>query len=173
MLKPQDVLTACKLFSAELARREWTYNMLAAELGLSAGEAHNSVDRCRASGLLLPAREVSRSNLRTLLVAAVPRIFYAEPKLGAVGLGVPTSVHAGVLREAFSRSTTVAVVWPCDDGTKKGECLEPIYRTVPHAARRDPVVYELMALADVMRIGRSEDRQRAADLVDARLFGKR
>jgi len=172
MLKPQDVLTACKLFSVELARKEWTYHLLATELGLSAGEAHNSVDRCRVSGLLMPAREVSRANLRALLVEAVPRIFYAQPKLGAVGLGVPTSVHADGLREIFPRSS-VAVVWPCEDGTRRGECLAPIYKTAPHAARRDPVVYDLLALADVMRIGRPEDRQRAADLVDSRLFGKR
>jgi len=170
-LRAQDVVVACKLHSLSASRRDWTYLSLASEVGLSAGEAHNAVDRCRCSGLLLPSREISGTALRDLLVTAVPRIFYATR--GSVARGVPTATHAFPLKGRFDGRGTL-LVWPSEDGiTRLGESLLPIYPSVPAAARRDPVVHELLALADVMRIGSDLEKVTATRLLDERLLGAR
>jgi hypothetical protein len=172
-LKEYDVLVACKLYAHELSRREWTYYDLSQQLGLSASSAHEAVDRCRCSGLLLPSREVSRKHLRDLLVVAVPRIFYATR--GSLASGMPTSVHAAPIRGRFNpgRGDRVAV-WPLGEGEpgRAGEAVVPLYPSAPMAAARDAVLYELLALVDVLRVGGPSERERAVELLDERL-GKR
>ena len=175
-LRAHDVLMTCKLFSLAEAQRSWTYAVLATELELSVGEAHNSLQRCRESGLLLPSREVSRENLRDLLSVVVPRVFIAAR--GGIGRGMPTSIYAAPLASHFSFSKhALPLVWPAveDQETegRRGDSLLPICPSVPEAARRDVVVYELLALADVFRVGSAVDRERAGDLLALRLLGQR
>jgi hypothetical protein len=168
-LRPQDVLVACKLFSLAEGRRQWTYFHLSTELGLSVGEAHNSADRCREAGLLLPSREVSRDHLRDLLVVVVPRVYTASR--GGIARGLPTSIYAPPLAGRFAvAKNALPLVWPGEDG-RRGETILPIYPTVPEAARRDVVVHELLALADVLRVGDEAERERATELAGERLFG--
>jgi hypothetical protein len=168
-LRAQDVLVACKLHALAVARRDWTYLSLSGEVFMSVGEAHNSVDRCRCSGLFLPSREVSLPQLRDLLLVAIPRIFYATR--GSATRGLPTSVHAAPLRGRFDVARgSLPVVWPSEDGPRSGESLRPIYPSVPAACRRDPLVHELLALADVMRVGSVAERERAVELLDERLL---
>jgi hypothetical protein len=176
-LRAQDVLVACKLFSLAEARRDWTYSVMAGELGLSAGETHNAVDRCRCAGLLLPSREISSTLLRDLLVVAVPRIFYAIR--GGIVTGMPTSVHATSLKGRFNVARGVRlVVWPGGDAgspvpNRSGEAVAPIYPSVPGAARRDVVIYELLALVDVLRVGSATEQERAVQCLDERLLAAR
>lgn len=171
-IRAQDVLVACKLFSLGLSRSEWTYSRLAEELGLSAGEAHNSVDRCRQGGLLLPSREISRPNLRDLLVIAVPRIFYAQR--GGIARGLPTGTAAAPVRSRFEvPKGSLPLVWqnPGDVG-RRGESIAPVYPTAEHASSIDAVVYELLALVDVLRAGAEAERARAVECLDERLLGR-
>jgi len=175
-LRAHDVLMTCKLFSLAEAQRSWTYAVLATELELSVGEAHNSLQRCRESGLLLPSREVSRENLRDLLSVVVPRVFIAAR--GGIGRGMTTSIYAAPLTGHFSFSkNALPLVWPAVEGQgtegRRGDSLLPICPSVPEAARRDVVVYELLALADVFRVGSAVDRERAGDLLALRLLGQR
>lgn len=170
-LRAHDVLMACKLFSLAEAGRSFTYSLLASELGLSVGEAHNSADRCRESGLLLPSREVSRENLRDLLCVVVPRVYIAAR--GGVGRGLPTSVHAAPLAPHFPvAKNALPLVWPDEQG-RRGEVLLPICSFVPGAARRDAVVHELLALADVFRVGSAPDQSLASELLAERLLGRK
>ena len=174
-LRAHDVLMACKLFSLAEARRTWTYSLLAVELDLSVGETHNSVDRCRESGLLLPSREISRDSLRDLLAVAVPRVFIAAR--GGVGRGLPTSVHAAPLARHFGvAKNALPLVWPDGDqlsaGSRRGEALLPICPSAPAASRLDVVVHELLALADVFRVGCASEQERANELLAERVFGR-
>ena len=41
--------------------------------------------------------------------------------------------------------------------------LEPLYKTVPIAARRDPRLYEILALLDALRDGRARERRLAEE----------
>jgi len=46
-------------------------------------------------------------------------------------------------------------VWPWPDGDTRGIALEPLDKTAPIAALRDPVLYEFLALVDAIRDGRA------------------
>ena len=60
-------------------------------------------------------------------------------------------------------------MWPDAEGTVRGEGLRPLYRSVPGAARRDPGLYELLALVDAIRSGRARERKIAVAELEARL----
>jgi len=173
-LRPQDVLVACKIFSLGVSRSEWTFAGLGREVGISTGEAHNSVERCRGSGLLGAGGTIVRRALRDLLVVGAPQIFYASR--GGISRGMPTSVWAPPLDGMFELggAERLPAVWPLSDDSEdgaRGEAVDPIYPSAPEAAR-DPIVYELLALLDVIRIGGPGERKRATGLVERRLIEK-
>lgn len=144
-LRPQDVLLACRLYSLERSRLEWTYANLAVDVGLSTGESHNAADRCRKARVLAPSGHIDRPILRDLLTVVVPLVYI--PTWGPVEKGMPTAGPLCALMEG-----NVKHVWAAE-GNVQGVSVTPIYPSVPWACRRDPVVYELMALADSVRVG--------------------
>jgi hypothetical protein len=100
----------------------------------------------------------------------VPRIFYATR--GGIVSGVPTSRWApAVARLAGPLPDSVPLVWP-GGGETRGESVSPVYPTAPGAALRDPVVYELLALVDLVRVGDAPDRRVAAELIERRVMGR-
>jgi hypothetical protein len=52
-------------------------------------------------------------------------------------------------------------VWPYAEGKQRGSAFEPLYKTAPIAALRDPSFYEYLALADALRDGRVRERKTA------------
>jgi len=80
--------------------------------------------------------------------------------------GVATSYAAEPLKSEIASSNDLPPVWPWPDGETRGVSLEPLYKSVPHAALRDPVLYQLLALVDAIRDGRARERNLAErDLV--------
>ena len=171
-LKPQDILTACKLYAYEARGGELTYSGLGRDVGLSPSEAHASVERCRRAALFTPSNVVVRRNLRELLVAGVPLVYY--PTRGGIACGMLTSIHAPSLvgRIAPSAPALVPVVWP-GSGRDRGESLSPVYKAVPQACAADDVLYEVMALVDVVRVGTPSERSAAVDIIDKLLSARR
>jgi hypothetical protein len=173
-LRPQDVLCACKLYSLEVGRTEWTYAGLAGAVGLSAGEAHNSYRRCRGALIVTPGGSVDRRHLVELLTVAAPIVFYA--KRGGLASGLPTATWAPSLRDKFDHPAgALPCVWSLQDSSREavqGESVDPIYPTVPEAAWQDSLVYELLALTDVVRVGGRSDRERATRLLELRVVGR-
>lgn len=171
MLRPQDILVACKLLTLE--GQEWTFSRLAGALAISTGEIHNGVERSRCSGLITMPRKtltVSKKKLFDLLTVAAPQIFYAVR--GPLCLGVPTSVYAPCLTSRFPHEIlgSVPLVWPYPTGTGtglvRGESLLALYPTVPRAIAHDPALYELLALVDVLRTTESRERRLAIEFLD-------
>ena len=162
MLKPQDVLVACKLFT--LGEAEWPVRRLAGSLSISVGETHAAIERGKAAGVLGIPRgrlNVGRRKLIDLVTVAVPQVYYAVR--GSVELGVPAAMHAEPLEGVFSRDgRPIPLVWASDLGTVRGESLLPLYPTVPRAVQHDPALHRLLALVDVVRIGDAKDRRLSA-----------
>ena len=50
-------------------------------------------------------------------------------------------------------------VWPHSKGTASGLSVIPLYRLVPGAALRDERLHSLLALVDVLRVGRARERE--------------
>jgi len=181
-LKAQDVLVACKLYSlAEHARpaSDWTYAILSDELGISTGEIHNAFERCRRAQLVVTVRDeevVSKKHFCDLLVHAVPRIFYAMR--GGLETGMPTSIHAPSLRGRFDNllpefaKGILPSIWATPGGSVRGESISPLYPSAPEAASKDPLLYELLALVDVVRIGDTRSRNAAVAILEKKILGR-
>ena len=75
--------------------------------------------------------------------------------------GVPTSYAAEPLRNVIGQGNDPIPVWPYPQGKERGIAFEPLYKTAPGAAIRDPAFYEYLALADALRDGRARERKYA------------
>jgi len=168
VLKPQDLLVVLKLW---VRRGEtWTYQSLAQALDMSQAEVHGAAKRARLAGFLV-AKELSATpNILALREFLIHGARYAFPaQLGSLGLGIPTAHAAAPLKHELAVSLDPGPVWPHGEGTTIGLLLDPIYRSVPAAAQEDSRLYELLALLDALRVGRSRERQIAARLIEERL----
>ena len=161
-LHPHDVAVALQLALAPSR----SFAVLAADVGLSVGEAHNAVQRLVGARLLSArGRRVVRPALYGFLVAGVP---YAFPgQLGAETRGVPTASSALPLSRRMAPGGTV--VWPSADGAARGQSLTPLYPGAVTLPRRNPALYHLLALVDGLRVGRARERRLAKDLLRAAL----
>ena len=136
---------------------------------MSASEVHSSVRRATRSGL---HRDDERHtpNRKALLEFLVHGIKYAFPaERGGLTRGLPTTHATAPLRAHFAATEQPPPVWPDPEGTVRGEELEPLYRSVPKAARADTSLYELLALVDAVRGGRARERELAVKELRNRL----
>jgi hypothetical protein len=76
---------------------------------------------------------------------------------------MPTSYAAPLLAEFISFGKENIPVWPDALGEKLGYGVEPLHPSAPKAARRDGRLYEVLALIDALRDGRTRERQIAED----------
>lgn len=166
-LKPQDVLIVLKL-AASPARR-WTYQQLAAELGMSPSEVHSGIRRAAGARLINEAAPSARPVAAALEEFLVHGIRYAFPPVRRGPMqGLPTGYAAPPLDAMIAQPDEPPPVWPKADGPVRGYGLEPIYPSVPMAASRDPALYQLLALVDALRDGRARERSLAAKELAAR-----
>lgn len=165
MLKPQDVLVLLRLAGDPST---WTFKTLAAELGLSVSEAHAALERAAASGLYDPKkRKVREHALVELAVHGIPYVFPA--RRSARCRGIPTAHSAEPLSGKFVIDDDDCLVWPDPEGTAFGDGLEPLYRSAPEAARKNPKLHRRLALLDALRVGRVRERKMAAEALDKEL----
>lgn len=165
MLKPQDVLVLLRLAGEPT---DWTFKNLAKELGLSASEVHGALDRATESGLYDPRkRKVKEHALLEFAEHGIPYVFPAKrlPRCQ----GIPTAYSAEPLKAKFVVADDDRVVWPHSEGTEYGDAIEPLYRSAPHAAFRNPKLHRRLALIDALRIGRARERKMAAEALDKEL----
>jgi hypothetical protein len=168
MLRSQDILVVLKLATSGPI---WTYDHIAHELGLSASAVHRSVERATRAGLFNQGRrEVNRPALLEFLVHGVRYVF--PPEWGGEARGIPTAWAAAPLSSSLAQSGQNPPVWPTPDGKTRGIALEPLDPRVGDAVVRDPLLGELLALVDAIRIGSARERALAAKELKARLPGK-
>lgn len=161
-LKPIDVVVGLRLAEAP----ESKYEQLSADLGISRSWAHGSVRRLRAAGLLRPAkRVVNWLALREFLAHGLRYAFPARP--GERVRGVPTA-HAG---PALARHIVAEdlIVWPDANGPAVGEAIAPLYPQAVELPHRSPAAYEIVTLADAIRVGGTRERRRALEEIEARV----
>ena len=159
-----DIVVLLKLI-LEGGRR--TYAQLSKELGMSASEVHAAVRRGVEAGLIDPSSRMPlRKPLEEYLLHGVRYAFPA--KRGSLARGIPTG-HAAPPLAAQISSNDLPPVWPDPDGKVKGYALEPLYSSVPKAAKSSPRLYELLALVDAIRDGRARERKLAEDELRKRL----
>jgi hypothetical protein len=162
-LKPQDVLVACQI--ALYGEETFTHAKLAEGLHLSTSTVFDALGRLKQAKLTAAAAyqpaKVLRGKLLEFLIHAVPTLYF--PKKVEVMRGIPTSVWAPLFRERFTSDREIALVWPYSKGKEQGVGLLPIYPTVPIACSQNQELYELMATIDVLRVGKSREREAAVN----------
>ena len=159
-LKPQDVVVLVKLCGYVASVRP-PYSVIASELIMSQSEVNASVKRLQSAQLIhdkssgeLPIRAA----VEEFLIHAVKYAFPAQ--YGArIVRGMPTSYAAEPLTHLIDPGTNPIPVWPDSGGKKRGLCFFPLYKSVPMAAKRDPVLYSRLALIDAIRDGGARQRK--------------
>jgi hypothetical protein len=170
ILKPQDLLVLLKLVTLGGAR--WSYNGLATDLGMSPSEVHAAMKRAVAARLAVSKGDVVSPVLAALTEFLAHGVQYAfVPERGALTRGMPTAHAASPLRDALAPSNEPPPVWPDPEGEVRGLAFSPLYKAAPAAARKDPKLYELLALVDAVRGGGARERALALKLLAKRLQG--
>jgi hypothetical protein len=161
VLRPHDVAIALQLLISPGIQ----YRDLSNSVGLSQGEAHNSVRRLIASRLAREDRAINPHALYDFLVSGVPYVFPAS--LGPETRGIPTAHSAPPFADVLIDSD--AIVWPSAAGRVRGASLAPLYPGAPATARNNVPLYELLAAVDQLRIGQAREKEQARKYLQERL----
>jgi hypothetical protein len=154
--EPEDIdLQNQELISAAHASL-YTARGLAEKTGIGKTEVNNALNRCIYSGMVNLDRQTGRPkvNLKALREFIIYGLKYVFPvKASELVRGIPTSFAAPVLEGQIMTSGEYIYVWPDAKGKSKGQAIAPLYQSVPYAVKRDPLLYEYLALVDVIRLG--------------------
>lgn len=169
VLRPQDLLVLMRLALVAPGDDAPTYAALAADLALTASEVHAAVNRAVAAQLAIKdtgGRPRVRLEPLRLFVQHGARYSFPATR-GPQTRGVPTGYAAPPLNTLIrSPAGEPPPVWPDKEGAVRGESLYPLYPTVPQAARRNPALYELLAIFDAIRAGSARERALAVKWLD-------
>jgi DNA-binding Lrp family transcriptional regulator len=167
-LKPQDIMVALKLCG--YCRKRPPISVIAADLKMSPSEVHAAIKRLQQARLLHGPEMEDKPNLSGLEEFLLHGVKYAFPaERGEVTRGMPTSYFGPPLKGQIAPGDELPPVWPWRDGDTRGIALQPLYKTAPVAALRDPFLYELLALVDAIRDGRARERKIAEKELTNRL----
>lgn len=165
-IKPQDIVILLKLVA--MGDNRWRHIDLANALGLSQTEISFAMDRCRTAGFIdSDKKTVIRPSLLEFLIHGLKYVFPAKP--GPVGRGIPTAHSAPPLSRVIVAANEDPYIWPSVAGKVRGQAIEPLHENAPLAAITDNKLYELLALADTIRTGRTREHALAVRELEARL----
>ncbi len=164
-MKPQDVVVLLKVIA--LNNDNWQQIPLANSLKMSQSEVSQSVARSRYADLLdNNGKKVMRRALYDFLCYGLAVVFPARP--GAVVRGIPTAHSTAPLNKEISSGEDY--VWPFARGNVRGHGITPLYATVPQAAMDDEQLHALLALADVVRVGKAREKNIAVQELKKRIW---
>ena len=167
-LLAQDIVVLAKLISYGGLRPPIA--QLASDLTLSPSQTHTSLKRLARSRLV--EGQTGRPFLKAVEEFLLHGVKYAFPaRRGEATRGIPTGYAAPPLSAHILGSEDLPPVWPDAEGRVRGEAFEPLHRVASAAVRKDPVLYELLALIDALRDGRARERQIAERELRKRLHG--
>lgn len=158
MLKGQDVLILLRLLSAP---GDSTVRSIGDSLDLDPAGVHRGLKRLEEAGLVNgERRRVNRANAEEFLLHGLKYVFPAQEK--GLTRGVPTAWAAEPLRDELAPTDEPPPVWPDARGRVRGVAVSPLHENVPALARRDPRLWEQLALLDAIRLGDGRVRSLAS-----------
>lgn len=146
----------------------YSVRALQASLGISKTEIASALKRCQQIGLLRvdPSTELPRVNSKALLGFIEHGLRYVFPvKPAEIVRGIPTSFSAPVLQGKLMSGGDLIHVWPDAYGNRKGQSVTPLFKSVPGAVKKDPCLYEYLALIDAIRLGNAREVRLANEIL--------
>jgi hypothetical protein len=155
---------------------QYTVRALAQSTGISKSEVSLILQRCYRVGLAKPDRltgnpRVNPASLSEFIIHGLRYVYPTKP--AEITRGIATAWAAPVLKGQVMSAGDIVPVWPDPRGNTKGQAVEPLFRTVPDAVRRDARLYSLLALTDAIRIGQPRERTIANEKLSLMLSEKR
>lgn len=151
-MRPQDIVVLAKIILVE--KKKWTNKSLSEDLNISAGEISESLNRSSIARLIDEnKRRVNKEALYEFLVHGFSYVFPVA--VGTLQRGTPTA-HSHPFMENLLHSS-VTYVWPFSQSDAIGLALEPLYDKQVLAVKKDEDLYKLLALLDVLRIGKTRE----------------
>ncbi len=155
-MRPHDIVLLLKI--ASKSGKDWLMKDLAYELGISASEVSESMNRSVIAGLMADDKKtLMHSALLEFLEHGLRYVYPQKP--GPLVRGLATAHSAPPLNKVIVSSEHY--VWPFGKGTLRGQGIEPLHPKIPEACLRDPGFYELVSLVDALRVGKVRERELA------------
>lgn len=163
-MRPHDVAVLLKI--ASKGQETWYMKDLAYELGISAGEISESINRSVIAGLISSDKKtLSKLSLLDFLKSGLRYVFPQQP--GSMTRGIGTAHTAPPLKNVIISDEQF--VWSFGKGKIRGQAIIPLYPNTPEACLRDNKYYELMALTDALRIGKARELNIAFEMIKERI----
>jgi hypothetical protein len=158
-MRPQDVVVLLKIIAK--ADKLWQNKDLASELFISPAEISESLNRSGIAGLIEreKKKKVYRQSLMEFLEHGLHYVFPAFP--GTMINGVYTAHSHPFMQKHFQ--SELNYVWPDPRGEFRGLSIEPLYKKQVSAANQDSTLYLMLALIDVIRVGRVRETKIAVE----------
>ncbi|MCB0836501.1 MAG: hypothetical protein KDE26_07375 [Bacteroidetes bacterium] len=164
-MRPQDVVILLKIVI--LGDTPWRYSDIAQSLHISQSEVAEALNRSKQARLVDSSKKrVFRASFIEFLTYGLKYVFPAQP--GALVRGIPTAHSARPLSEMLV-SDRDAFVWPSAVGNVRGQAIIPLYPSIIKAIRKDPQLYEMLALLDAVRIGHAREQKIAIEELSKRI----
>lgn len=152
-MRPQDIVILLKKTTS--SGKKSLNNALATSLNISASEISEALERCRIAKLVdRNKRKVNIIALEEFLIHGFKYVFPVQPQ--GIVRGIATAFSASPIKEQISQGKE-KYVWPYVKGTERGQSIEPLYKSIPEVLTNDIELYELLVIADTLRIGRSRE----------------
>jgi len=157
-IKPQDILLLLKLIA--IGEKDWSFNGLAVELGMSPSQVHAAANRAVEANLAIKQDNKIVPNIRNIeefLFHGIQYVFV--PEQGALTRGMPTAYASAPMKDLFVDDNEPPPVWPDPEGEVRGQAFSPLFRSASIAAKNDQKLYDMLALVDSLRAGRARERE--------------
>lgn len=163
-MRPHDIVVLLKI--AAKGDIPWLMKDLSSELGISASEISESLNRSAFAGLISKDKhQLMNLSILDFLEYGLPYVYPVRPSAKVRGL--PTAHSAPPLNNEIISED--AYVWPYGEGKVRGESIEPLHPNVPKSCLKDSKFYEYMALCDALRVGKARERNIAMAELKKRL----
>jgi hypothetical protein len=98
-------------------------------------------------------RKVYRQSLMEFIQYGLHYVFPQVP--GSMVTGMPTAHSHPFYNKKFI--SELNYVWPDENGTLRGLAIQPLYKSVVKAVKKDDALYKLLASIDIIRVGKTRE----------------
>ncbi len=152
-MRPQDIVILLKITTFS-KNANWKMLDLVKSLHISQSEISESLNRSSLAGLIdFSKKKVMRLSLMEFLEYGIHYVFPQHP--GAIVRGIATAHSHPFMKEKIISSENY--VWADVDGNIRGQAIEPLLNSVVKAVKDDEELYKLLAMVDVIRVGKTRE----------------